>query len=400
VKHIADVSVSNVDKLSVEGEIPVRLVNYTDVYYGDRLAPTADLRTATATRRQVEAFCLRPGDVVITKDSELADDIGVAAMIESSADDMVLGYHLALLRPRRGLVDGRYLYWAMCSDDVKGQLNTAATGVTRFGLRTEAIKAVALVVPEVSDQRAIAGFLDIETARIDALIANKRRMLDLLEDRFRREVEARTGDGEPRRVRFTTSVITSGPRGWAEKVGDAGRPFIRSANLDRASTDLNFTELARVDVVPTAEATRSQVNVGDVVVGITGANTGWVGVVGPDAAGGFVSQHVAILRPTGVEPHWLAYSIFSNRTQALLLGSQYGGTKPQLGLAELADLVISVPATEVQRSHLEALAVLRTRTQRSQTLLGQQIVLLQEHRQALITAAVTGQLEVPGVSAA
>ncbi len=95
LKRVAGISVSNVDKKSAPGEVRVRLVNYTDVYYGDRLTPTADLMDATATAGQVLAFRLQPGDVAITKDSETADDIGVAAFIEASADDVVLGYHLA-----------------------------------------------------------------------------------------------------------------------------------------------------------------------------------------------------------------------------------------------------------------------------------------------------------------
>lgn len=107
LKHLVEVSVSNVDKKTAEGEQPVRLVNYTDVYYGDRLSPSLDLMDATASTRQIRAFRLRGGDVVITKDSELADDIGIAAYVECASDDMVLGYHLALLRPRPGIVDGR-----------------------------------------------------------------------------------------------------------------------------------------------------------------------------------------------------------------------------------------------------------------------------------------------------
>src|SRR5690606_20804429 len=86
LKHLAQVSVSNIDKKSVEGELPVRLVNYTDVYYGDRLTPDLELMEATATPAQVRAFRLQPGDVAITKDSETADDIGVPAYIEGASE--------------------------------------------------------------------------------------------------------------------------------------------------------------------------------------------------------------------------------------------------------------------------------------------------------------------------
>ena len=147
IRHLADVRISNVDKKEEDGQIPVRLINYSDVYYGDRIVPEQQFMAATASRSQTKRFTLKPGDVVITKDSESADDIGVPAFVERTAPDMVCGYHLAILRPRPRRVDGRFLYWAINSDEVRTQMASTATGVTRFGLRTDAINQVRLKVP-------------------------------------------------------------------------------------------------------------------------------------------------------------------------------------------------------------------------------------------------------------
>lgn len=81
LKHVAHVAVSNVDKKSVEGELPVRLCNYTDVYHHDRITERLHFMTATASAEQVRDFRLRPGDVLITKDSETPDDIAVPALV-------------------------------------------------------------------------------------------------------------------------------------------------------------------------------------------------------------------------------------------------------------------------------------------------------------------------------
>ena len=70
IRHLADVRISNVDKKEKDDEVPVRLINYLDVYYGDRIVPELQLMAATASRSQIKAFTLNPGDVVITKDSE------------------------------------------------------------------------------------------------------------------------------------------------------------------------------------------------------------------------------------------------------------------------------------------------------------------------------------------
>ena len=89
LKHCSVVRSSNVDKTTHEGEVPVRLINYTDVYYGDRLRPTDDLMEATASLQQVRQFRLQHGDVIITKDSETPEDIGMPAFVEEGADSLV-----------------------------------------------------------------------------------------------------------------------------------------------------------------------------------------------------------------------------------------------------------------------------------------------------------------------
>ena len=111
LKNVAEVITSNVDKLKSEYEIPVRLINYTDVYYGDRLTPDLPLMNATASASEIAKFRVIHGDVLITKDSETADDIGVAAFVESAADDLVCGYHLSRIRAQSSVADGRYLFW-------------------------------------------------------------------------------------------------------------------------------------------------------------------------------------------------------------------------------------------------------------------------------------------------
>jgi hypothetical protein len=65
LRHLAEVRVSNVDKKSVDGETSVRLCNYTDVYYGDRITADMNFMPATATRQQIQAFGLKAGDSLI-----------------------------------------------------------------------------------------------------------------------------------------------------------------------------------------------------------------------------------------------------------------------------------------------------------------------------------------------
>lgn len=184
LKQIARVTVSNVDKKSVDGERDVRLCNYTDVYYNERITSDLEFMKATATADQVARFSLRAGDVLITKDSETADDIAIPAYVAADMPDVLCGYHLATMRPADN-TDGRYLFWALTSLSTREQFSALATGVTRFGLRYETFGEVRVPLPPPAVQRNIAVYLDAETAHIDALIEKKLQMMHLLTSEFR-----------------------------------------------------------------------------------------------------------------------------------------------------------------------------------------------------------------------
>jgi type I restriction enzyme S subunit len=170
LKWMADIRPSGVDKHSVEGELGVRLCNYTDVYRNDRISDDMSFMAATASEEEVRRFSLLPGDVIITKDSETPDDIAVPAVVMEPLTNVVCAYHLTLLRPFPGTV-GRFLFWCLKAAEVNSQMSLAAQGVTRFGITTGATGRVRIPCPDEAIQLAVADFLDRETGKIDALIA-------------------------------------------------------------------------------------------------------------------------------------------------------------------------------------------------------------------------------------
>ena len=116
---IIDLTLSSVDKKSKPGEQPVRLCNYMDVYNNTFITDQLDFMRATATDREVARCSLARGDVIITKDSEKHDDIGVPALVRHDVADLVCGYHLAILRPRPARVVGDYLVYALSAPQVQ-----------------------------------------------------------------------------------------------------------------------------------------------------------------------------------------------------------------------------------------------------------------------------------------
>ena len=175
--------VSNVDKVPSEDELPVRLCNYTDVYYNDRIVPEMGLMETTATSDEIRRFGLKVGDVLITKDSEDWTDIAVPALVAETAPDLVCGYHLGIVRPASPNLRGDYLLRAFQSCAVNQQFQIAASGVTRYGLPKAAIGNAWVPLPPPAEQTAIAAFLDRQTGRIDELVAKKRELIERLKEK-------------------------------------------------------------------------------------------------------------------------------------------------------------------------------------------------------------------------
>ena len=191
LEHMASHRTSNVDKKTEDDELSVRICNYTDVYYGDRIrASEGEFMEATASPNEVACFRLRVGDALITKDSEDWEDIAVLALVDETAHDFVCGYHLGIIRSGPAM-DAGFLYCAMQSGAVNRQLQTAASGVTRYGLPNAAVGDVLLPLPPLDERRAIAAYLDRETERIDTLVAKKRLLIERLEE-YRTELITRT----------------------------------------------------------------------------------------------------------------------------------------------------------------------------------------------------------------
>jgi type I restriction enzyme S subunit len=132
LKHVAQVSFSGVDKHSTDGEKTVNLCNYKDVYKNDEITDDLDFMKATASTAEITKFTLKRGDVIITKDSEIADDIAVPAWVSKDLNGVVCAYHLALLRPMPTRIVGEFLFRSLASARVAQQFHVAATGVIRF----------------------------------------------------------------------------------------------------------------------------------------------------------------------------------------------------------------------------------------------------------------------------
>ena len=199
LSDVADIRSSNVDKLSVEGELDVQLCNYMDVYSNERITSSIDFMRATATPVECARFRVERGDVLMTKDSETPDDIGVPAVVTEDIPGLVCGYHLALLKPDAAKVDPGYLSKWIGSTEAAAYFARVATGSTRFGLTYSAIANTPVRLPPLVQQRRAAEvlfLLDEAIEHTESMIAKTQQITaGLMHDLFTRGV---TADGQLR----------------------------------------------------------------------------------------------------------------------------------------------------------------------------------------------------------
>lgn len=397
LRNVADVLVSNVDKRTSDDELPVQLCNYTDVYYHDRITADLSFIRASATPDEVRLFSLRAGDVLMTKDSETADDIGVPAFVPKTIPGVICGYHVAIVRPGVESVDGRYLFWTLAGSDAQGQLSARATGVTRFGLRVDVIDSIRLRYPPLAIQRAVADLLDAETARIDALIAKKGQMISLLQERLDGEIDARiwpdaTSDVPLKHLTPTSRQIMYGIVLPGPDV-NGGVPIVKGGDL--AGGHIDAGKLCRTTHEIEARYERSRLRCGDLLFAIRGG-VGDVAMVPSEASGANITQDVARVAPSdGVDGRWLMYALRSRGFQRQAQARITGATVTGINIWELKRLRVPLVAQGHQVTIADRLDQFARRTAALTAGLERQIHLLQERRQALITAAVTGEIEVP-----
>ncbi|WP_457805412.1 restriction endonuclease subunit S [Stenotrophomonas maltophilia] len=182
IKHIADVRFSGVDKHSHDDETPVRLCNYTDVYKNDRITDDMDLMRATATAAEIARLTLIAGDVILTKDSETPDDIGVPAWVPEDLAGVVCAYHLGLLRPVPDRVLGEFLFRTIGSARTAQQFHVLATGVTRFALGKHDVKNAVIALPPIEEQKTICRWITDECKPLDDAITRIEEEIKLIRE--------------------------------------------------------------------------------------------------------------------------------------------------------------------------------------------------------------------------
>lgn len=311
-----------------------------------------------------------------------------------------IGRGLCAVSPSRDL-NPSFAWWALVA--TAPQLSAVATGSTYDAVTADDVGQLRIPRLPQSSQRAIADHLDRETARIDALIAAKRQMIKLLEERRQVKLDIVWESLESlaqlkRLVANEKDALIAGPFG-SDLAGSDIRSEGPCAVFDQevAISETFGTPRNYVDDRKAIELSRFAVHPEDVLV--TGRGTIGRAVVVPQGVGAGV-MHPCLLR-VRVNRHrlmpdfFVAYMRWSTRAQDELRLASTATTIDVIYSKTLRELPVPDLSIDKQASLLAEISELVNKVDAAQESLGNQIALLQEHRQALIVAAVTGQLDIP-----
>jgi type I restriction enzyme S subunit len=310
------------------------------------------------------------------------------------------------------------MYWVLSSNSFTAFCDLESFGSTINHLYQNVFERFVFPAPPELEQTRIAEFLDRETAKIDGLVAEQRRLMDLLKEKRQAVISHAVTRGlnpeaplkpsgiewlgdvpahwEVRRIGSISTKITNGFVGPTRDIFvDQGIRYLQSMHIKE--NEIRYDESNAPYFVSedwSNEHAKSILETGDVLIVQTG-EIGQVAVVPPPFAG--CNCHALII----VAPHrpivsgdWLAWVLNSDYGYHTLLSIQTGALHPHLNCGDVKDISIPLPHPAEQKeivayigSKLREFDPLTAEAQRA-------IELLQERRTALISAAVTGQIDV------
>lgn len=360
-----------------------------------------------------------PTLVSIDPDLLLASDDDILLLWDGSnageflrAKRGVVSSTTALVTPKS--VDPTFFFWACKGQEDRVRAETVGMGIPH--VNGDFLANLRIGLPDLNQQSIIADYLDHETARLDALVEEKERLLDLLAEKRRAIITRAVTRGLDPNVPLRDSGISwlgEIPAHWEiwklghiAKVGNGSTPSRSNAAYWSEGTIpwlnssvVNRPEVTHADQFVTALAAQEchlpQVKSGSVLVAITGQGKtrGRATVLAFDAT---INQHLAFIHPQQslLLPWFLKWTLFAAYDFLRSISDDAGGTKGALTCEEVANLRVPVPPVREQAIILAKIAASVERLDSLQAVAKNTISLIKERRSTLISAAVTGQIDV------
>ena len=404
---IATVEISGVDKKMKDGEKEIRLCNFVDVYYNWAITTARydSFMFASANPNEISKFQLKKGQVALTKDSETRDDIGIPTYIADDFDDVILGYHCALITPNKAILDGRYLNALLHTDYAKKYFACNASGSgQRYALSVEALNSFPVPIIPLSEQERIGEIFSTLDKKIELnrqinqnLEAMAKQLYDywfvqfdfpdengkpykssggkmVWNDKLKREIPEGWDDG----ILIDIANITMGQSPDGSSYNEVGEGML----FYQGSTDfgMRFPSVRQYTTAPSRFAKK-----GDILMSVR-APVGSINIANNDCC---IGRGLSAIN-SKLDSISHLYYILNDLRIAFDQRNAAGTTFGSITKEDLYSLPIIIPSDEVIRAFDKICSPMFDR----QMILGEEIDILTKQRDELLPLLMNGQISV------
>ncbi|WP_371157007.1 hypothetical protein [Jannaschia sp. 2305UL9-9] len=349
------------------------------------------------------------GDFVINSRSDRKGSSGLSLLNGSVS-------LISIVLSPKGKIAGPFSNWLLKSQNFQDEFYRWGSGIVAdlWSTRYKDMKAITLALPPLPEQRAIAAFLDRETTKIDALVAEQRRLIDLLREKRQAVISHAVTRGlNPDAPLKSSGIDWLGdvPEGWevmplkrltneitvgivvepSKYYAENGIPALRSLNVrpgQIVSDNLVFISAEANELLQ-----KSQLHSGDLVAVRTG-QPGTCAVVEDDFAGCNCIDLIIVRKPTTTDSHFLRWYLTSDVAVRQFVEGSGGAIQQHFNVGTAMELTVIVPPVADQTMIVAYLESLTAKLDALTATAESAIDLLQERRAALISATVTGKIDV------
>jgi type I restriction enzyme S subunit len=389
----------------------IEYVEISDVEEGRGIIHRTPMTFAEApsrARRKVQA-----GDVIV---STVRTYLRAIATIPPDCDRLVVSTGFAVFRPRRVLAS--FLGYLFRTEFVVAQIIARSVGVSYPAINASEVARLPIPLPPPAEQRAIAAFLDRECGKMDALVAEQERLIALLKEKQQAVISHAVTKGldpnapmkdsgvawlgqvpahwEVRRLKYLGEAITGLTYDPSQVVSEpeGGTLVLRSSNVQRGRIVLDDNVYVATQVPPELIA-----KPGDILICSRNGSRALIGknaTITDEAVGATWGAFMTVFR--SMYSRYLS-CVFNSPLFEAQAGAFLTSTINQLTIGMLNDFAVPLPPPEERDAVADFIAAARATTERLIDEAERAIALLKERRAALISAAVTGKIDVRGLAA-
>lgn len=371
------------------GTRPLQLLSLASAGY---LHPRTDATDRQQASEEGTQRCLvvRQGDLVVNPMWLTGGSVAVSGLEGAVSPDY------RVFQPRED-VHPRFLHHLLRSDAYMDQYRLYTRADTTFDRRVQQqdLNDMAIRLPPLEEQRRIADFLDDQVARIDKIVEARQQQISLLQAGFASALEelfmgasSRTRPlatlTDPRRP-IQYGIVLPGPD------FPGGVPIVKGGDV--AAGRLNSIELKRTDPKIEAAYSRSRLTGGDLVISIRGS-VGEIGVIPDELHGANLTQDAARIAPMGVDARWLRWVLVTPTVQSDIKKRITGAMVTGINIEALRRVAVPVADQEAQESLGRAAEALDASYTGHRLDALRSVALLKEFKQSLISAAVSGAIDL------